>query len=71
MEMPDKRWGAFEIKVGTGQIDSAAKNLIGIRNLMEKEGCAPSVLCVICGMTRYAYRRPDEVYVVPITALGP
>ncbi len=71
IELGDKRWGAFEIKVGTGQIESAADNLIKISRIMEAEGTAPSVLCVICGMTRYAYRRPDGVYVVPITALAP
>ncbi len=71
VELRDGRWGAFEIKVGAGQIESAAKNLLGIRDLMEKEGRPPSVMCVICGMTRYAYRRPDGVYVVPITSMGP
>lgn len=29
----------------------------------------PDVLCVICGMSEYAYQRDDGVYVVPITAL--
>ena len=40
---------------------------------MEKHGAdrMPSVLCVICGLTEYAYRRDDGVYVVPITMLGP
>ncbi len=71
VELRDGRWGAFDIKVGAGQIDSAAENLLRIRDLMEKEGKPPSVMCVICGMTRYAYRRPDGVYVVPITSMGP
>lgn len=31
----------------------------------------PKVLCVICGMSNKAYKRPDGVYVVPITALKP
>ena len=28
-----------------------------------------SRMCVICGMSRAAYRREDGVYVVPITML--
>ncbi len=51
-------------------IDKAANNLINISNSIKKEnGLAPKVLCVICGMTNSAYKRPDGVYVVPITAL--
>ena len=71
VETPDGRWGAFEIKLGAGQIDEAAKNLLSVSKLFETEGIPPSVLCIICGMTDYAYQRPDGVYVVPITALKP
>jgi hypothetical protein len=28
-----------------------------------------AILCVVCGLTNAAYRRPDGVFVVPITAL--
>lgn len=71
VETDDGRWGAFEIKLGAGQIDDAAENLLKMNEFFEKEGCPPSLLCVICGMTTYAYRRPDGVEVVPITSLGP
>ena len=33
-------------------------------------GSSPSFLCVICGMSNAAFRRPDGVIVVPITSLG-
>lgn len=69
VEMPDGRWGAFEIKLGANQIDAAAKELLKIQTIMEKEATAPSVLCVICGMSNMAYKRKDGVFVVPITAL--
>jgi uncharacterized protein len=71
VETDDGRWGAFEVKLGPDQIDAAASNLIKVRDLFEKEGSPPSVMCVICGMSKYAYMRPDGVCVVPITALGP
>ena len=71
IEMPDGRWGAFEIKLGGNQVDDAAKNLLRIGKKMNAEGNGPSVLCVICGLMDHAYRREDGVYVVPITSLRP
>lgn len=70
IELEDGSWCAFEIKLGANQIDNAAINLINIRNsILKDNGKAPSTLCVICGLTTAAYKRPDGVYVVPITAL--
>ena len=71
IELQDGNWGAFEIKLGANQIDEAAKNLISLyRSFAEAPvGRPPQFLCVICGLSNAAYRRPDGVYVVPITAL--
>ena len=70
IELEDGSWCAFEIKLGANQIDNAAKNLINIRDSILKENCkAPSTLCVVCGLATAAYKRPDGVYVVPITSL--
>ena len=69
VEMPDRRWGAFGIKVGTNRIDSAAENLIKTTERMEEFHSSPSFLCVLCGTESAAYRREDGVYVVPITRL--
>lgn len=70
IELEDGNWCAFEIKLGAHQIESAAQNLIKIKNEIEKEnGKTPKVLCVICGLTNAAYKRADGVYVVPITSL--
>ncbi len=70
IELDDGRWCAFEIKLGANKIEEAAQNLIEIRDKIVAEGGkAPSVLCVICGMSNAAYQRPDGVFVVPITAL--
>lgn len=66
VQLSDGRWGAFEIKLGIHQVDEAAENLIRIRNKLEMK---PTLLCVICGMSNACYKRPDGVYVVPITAL--
>lgn len=70
IELDDGRWCAFEIKLGANQIESAAQNLLKIKEEIIKEnGKAPSTLCVVCGLISAAYQRPDGVYVVPITAL--
>ena len=72
IELENGEWCAFEIKLGAHQIENAAKDLLKLKEQIEKDnGKAPSVLCVICGLTNAAYKRPDGVYVVPITALKP
>jgi len=71
IELADSRWCAFEIKLGANQIDAAAANLLEIKKNIEKDpkGKPPAVLGIICGMANAAYKRPDGVYVIPITAL--
>ena len=70
IELENGEWCAFEIKLGANQIEKAANDLLNLKKQIEDEnGKAPSVLCVICGLTNAAYQRPDGVYVVPITAL--
>lgn len=70
VELEDGEWCAFEIKLGPHQIEKAANNLLDLKQQIEKEnGKIPKMLCVICGLASAAYKRPDGVYVVPITAL--
>lgn len=73
VSLSDGQWAAFEIKLGAGQIDAAAANLLQIREqiAVDPKGKPPSVCCVLCGLTNAAYRRPDGVYVVPLMALCP
>ncbi|MDW7676598.1 MAG: DUF4143 domain-containing protein [Bacillota bacterium] len=70
VELENGDWVAIEIKLGSHQIDEAAKTLIRIKNkIINGGGKPPKVLCVICGLCKAAYLRDDGVYVVPITAL--
>ncbi len=73
ISLPSGEWCGFEIKLGANQIDAAAKGLLKIQNeiLAEEDGKPAKILCVLCGLTNAAYRRPDGVYVVPLTALKP
>lgn len=71
VEAADGRWGAFEIKLGQGQVDAAAAALLKFAERIDtaKSG-QPAVLGVIVG-SGYAYRRPDGVSVIPIATLAP
>ena len=63
------RWGAFEVKLGAGAIDEAAKNLKKLRGKVDAEKeHAPSFLAVITG-TEFAYTRKDGVHVIPLGCL--
>ena len=72
IELSDGTWCAFEIKLGANQIDAAAENLLDIQRQFQADpkGRPPEVLCVLCGLANAAYRRPDGIFVVPLTALG-
>ncbi len=71
IEFDDGTWGAFEIKLGHNQVDKAAENLLKIKMNLDQlnNKQSPTVLCVICGLGEYAYKRPDGVFVIPINSL--
>ncbi len=65
----DGRWGAVEVKLGGGQIEDAARNLLAFRDRVDDASMgAPSFLAVVTG-TDLAYRRTDGVFVVPLACL--
>lgn len=70
IHLKDGRWGAVEIKLGSEDaINEASENLIKLSNVVDvKEMNEPSFLAIITA-GKYAYRRPDGVYVIPITTL--
>lgn len=70
IHLKDGRWGAIEIKIGSEDaINDAAASLLRLANIVDTEEMnKPSFLMVITA-GKYAYRREDGVYVVPITTL--
>ena len=68
VELRDGTYGLIEVKLGVGNIESAANKLT---NFYNKCDIKPKFLCIISGMIDYAYKRKDSVYVIPITALKP
>ena len=71
VEAGDRRWAAFEIKLGAGHVDAGAASLLKFADRVDTGKCgSPSLLGVIVG-TGYGYMRKDGVAVIPVGALGP
>lgn len=68
LQAPGGAWLGVEVKLGAGQVEAAAANLLAIAGDVDAQ--PPTGLLVITA-TGYAYTRPDGVRVVPITLLGP
>ena len=71
IHLRDGRYGLVEIKLGgSDAIENAAKTLKSIASRLDTDKMKePSFLMVLVGDCPYAYRRPDEVFVVPIGTL--
>jgi predicted AAA+ superfamily ATPase len=70
VELPDGRWGAVEVKLGSNRFEEAASNLMKLRDIAGG-GRPPSFLMIVSATCGYAYTRKDGVAVVPIDCLGP
>lgn len=69
IQLRDERWAAVEIKLGAGEIEKGAENLIAFsQNIDTKKTLAPSFLMVMTG-TKYAFQLENGVWVVPIGCL--
>lgn len=63
-------WMAFEVKLGTGQIDEAAQKLLAFAaNINTKKTKAPKALNIITG-TGISFTRKDGVNVISLSSLG-
>ncbi|MDO8502403.1 MAG: DUF4143 domain-containing protein [Gemmatimonadaceae bacterium] len=71
VQAADGRWAAFEVKLGHGQIDEAAANLLKFSARIDaRKSGKPSTLAVVVA-SGYGYVRDDGVAVIPIGAFGP
>lgn len=69
IQLADGRWGAAEVKMGAGEIEDAAENLLKLRKTIDTEKMnEPSFLMVLTG-TEYAFQLKNGVWVVPIGCL--
>jgi uncharacterized protein len=69
LHLDDGRYALIEVKLGGRQIEEAASHLLKLKKLIvENKMKEPTFLMVLTG-GRLAYRRNDEVYVVPAGCL--
>jgi predicted AAA+ superfamily ATPase len=69
IQLKDERWAAVEIKMGAGEIEKAADNLLKFSsNIDTSRTPAPSFLMVMTA-TEHAFRMKNGVWVVPIGCL--
>ena len=68
VELCDGEYGAIEIKLGSNKIDEAVESLNRFYKLADVK---PKFMCVICGLYDAVIKRPDGIYVLPITSLKP
>jgi hypothetical protein len=68
IEIADGEYGAIEIKLGANKVEEAAASLKRFYELAEVK---PKFMCIICGLYNAVVKRPDGIYVLPITALKP
>ena len=74
VELPDGRWGAFEVKLSEEKVATAEKSLLRLRDKVARNPAArnpePAFLAVLVGKASYAWQMPSGVYVIPIIELG-
>ena len=63
-------WAAFEVKLGIGMHDQAAKNLLKLNSVIDPlKSSKPASLNIITG-TGMSYTRPDGINVISLATLG-
>jgi predicted AAA+ superfamily ATPase len=71
IEWRDGIWAAFEVKLGPGAVDEAARTLLRVADRVDSSRHGPPAALVVITGWGYGYRRPDGVSVIPIGALAP
>jgi hypothetical protein len=71
VERRDGSWMPVEVKLGVSRVDDAAQSLLTACEQVDTSDRGEPANKLVITSTGFAYRRPDGVSVVPITALGP
>jgi predicted AAA+ superfamily ATPase len=69
VRLRDGRWAAIEVKLGTKQIEEAAKNLLTLKSKINEESMGKESFLMILTCGQYAYQRKDGIWIVPIGCL--
>lgn len=68
LEFSDGEYALVEVKLGYYQTDEAIKNLLSVKDLMDKP---PVFMLVVLGVAKTYYKDKESgVYVAPLTSLG-
>lgn len=74
VELVDGRWAAFEIKLSETKVPGAVEQLRRLRSKLCENARArtraPEFMAVITGVSEYARKTDDGIYIVPIRCLG-
>ena len=76
LHLADGRYALIEFKLGSREIEEGAAHLCEIESLIKQHNrtekqvpiSLPDLKIVVTG-TQYGYKRPDDVYVIPIACL--
>lgn len=74
VSLPDGRYDLIQVKLGQTDetVQDGANKLLSLRDKLDFDKMRkPAFMMVLTGNGRYAYRREDGVYVVPIGCLKP
>jgi predicted AAA+ superfamily ATPase len=69
IRLDDGRWAAAEVKMGSSDIERAAKSLLKLKDRVDAKKMGDPSFLMILTAGEYGYRRPDGIYVVPIGCL--
>ena len=69
VRLRDGRWAAIEVKLGSKQIEEAAKNLLALRAKIDDDKMGKDSFLMIITGGQNAYQRQDGIWIVPIGCL--
>lgn len=62
----DGRWAAIEVKLGSKEIEDAAKHLLNLKEKVNTDKMKEPSFLMVLTCTEFAYQRSDGVLIVPI-----
>lgn len=65
----DGRWAAVEVKLGSKEIEEAARHLLKLKAQVNTDKMREPSFLMILTVSEIAYRRADGVFIVPIGCL--
>jgi len=69
LHLKDGRFALIESKLGSSQIDEASRNLLKVKELLEKNNLELPSLMIVLTAGKIAYKKDDGILVIPIGCL--